>query len=82
LDEKGEEATILADSLEGSKNIIVDYSIETSSVTRYSIEDYDSKVQVLNKFKNSQNNIVINIFFSSFTNTLRIHAYILEQTNF
>ncbi len=51
LDEKGEEATILADSLEGSKNIIVDYSIETSSVTRYSIEDYDLKVQVLNKFK-------------------------------
>ena len=37
--------------MEGSKNIIVDYSIETSSAARYSIEDYDSKVQVLNKFK-------------------------------
>jgi adenylate cyclase len=51
LDEKGEESNILAKSLEDSKNIIVDYSIETSSVARFSIEDYDAKVQILNKFK-------------------------------
>ncbi len=51
LDEKEGETEILEASLEGSKNVIVDYSIETSSASRFSIENYEAKVQVLNRFK-------------------------------
>ncbi len=51
LDEKEVEADILSEALKGSRNVIVDYSIESNSASKTSIENYKEKLEIINKFK-------------------------------
>jgi len=51
LDEKKDEADILSSAIQGTNNVIVDYSIESNSASKSALEYYSEKIEVLNKFK-------------------------------
>jgi adenylate cyclase len=51
LDEKPGEMEVLSKALENTNNVILDYAIEFNSTSKSHIKDYDSRMDILRKFK-------------------------------